>query len=59
MKAVSYQEFLLIRRTEDTKRSTAWSMKYCVQDPDAFLELVRRDKKKAESQLIQWIVKER
>ncbi|MCZ6648407.1 MAG: hypothetical protein O7B30_04095, partial [Thaumarchaeota archaeon] len=60
MKRVSSQEFLQTRRTESTRRSYRWSFNYCIGgDPDGFLELVRKDRKKAEQKIIRFILAER
>jgi len=59
MKKMSSQEFLLSRRAKATRVSYKWSLEYCVKDADQFLKLARNDKKKAERQLIDWIIKER
>jgi len=59
MKRMSSQEFLLSRRAEATRISYRWSLRYSVGNADEFIKLAREDKKKAERQLIDWIIKER
>ena len=56
---MSFSEFIASRRTEATRKNYQWGVKYVVGDPDKFLKLAMDDRKRAESQIINTIIKER